>query len=295
MNNLRGILLMVVANFLFAIGDMFVKFASGTLIPPQIIFFLGLGAFLTFVPLAIARGEPLFHPQVLTAPVIGRSLAEMVAVYGMITGLALAPLSTVAAILQASPLLVTLLAAMFLGEEVGWRRWLAVILGFVGVLLIVRPGLDGFDANAIYAVIGMIGLSARDFLTRVAPRDLPTSVLASYGVIGLIPLGLIWTLLSDGPALPAQIAWGPVIGMVVFGTSAYFAITLSVRVAEISVVAPFRYSRLVFAMALGVLVFGERPDAPTLIGAAMILCAGLYALTRERKRKDRLHTSPTPR
>lgn len=294
MNNLHGILLMILANFLFALGDMFVKFASAALAPAHIIVVLGVGGLASFAALARVRGESLWHRAFFAPPVMARNLAEAIAAFGMITALALAPLSTVAAILQASPLVVTLLAALFLPERVGWRRWVAVIVGFGGVLLIVRPGAEGFDPTVLFAVLGMVGLSIRDFCTRIAPPGLPTTALASYGVASIIPMGIAIAV-ATGTPLPGSVPWLPVLGMVLFGTAAYFAITLSVRLGEVSVVAPFRYSRLVFAMLIGIAVFGERPDPPTLAGAALILGAGLYALWRERRGKSRLHLAGSAR
>jgi drug/metabolite transporter (DMT)-like permease len=286
---------MVGAMALFSLADLFIKLAQATMGQGQVILALGLGGYAAFAALAVAQGQRLadrafFHPAV-----VGRNLSELLGMTFMITALALVPLSTVAAIMQASPLMVTLGAALFLGEPVGWRRWAAVAAGFAGMLLILRPGLDGADPNAVFAVIATLAMSGRDLFTRRVPPGLSTPVLASYGVALTIPLGLVWALAADGAVLPPAPDWPLIAAMVIFGTTGYFAITQAVRMAPVSVVAPFRYSRLVFAMALGMAVFGERPDLPTLAGAALIVGSGLYALARENRVRRRLHSRPAPR
>ena len=290
MDNLRGILLMNLSMALFALADMFIKLASGTMGRGQVILALGVGGTVIFATMALVQGRRLHDPLVWHRAVVLRNVMEVVGVAGMVSALALAPLSTVAAILQAAPLTVTLGAALFLREPVGWRRWVAIVTGFAGVLLVVRPGVAGFEPAALLAVVGMFGLSARDLCTRAAPAGLSNAVLGTWAHLAILPCGLAWALAFDGALLPAEPQWWLIAGLVGFGISGYLAITAAVRAAPISVVAPFRYSRLVFAMALGVVVFGERPDAATLAGSALIIGSGLYALWRESRRR-RLHST----
>jgi drug/metabolite transporter (DMT)-like permease len=143
MNNLRGILLMVAAMAGFAVEDALIKAASATVPVGQILLFLGIGGTLAFGTLARLQGARLFTRVVLLRPVLLRNASEMLGTMCFVSAIAIAPLSTVSAILQATPLAVTLGAALFLGAEVGWRRWTAILVGFAGVLIIVRPGHGG--------------------------------------------------------------------------------------------------------------------------------------------------------
>ncbi|MEM6636059.1 MAG: DMT family transporter [Pseudomonadota bacterium] len=290
-SNLFGISLMVLSMAAFGLGDAFVKLAASEMSPAQVAFWLTLGAVVIFAFLALVRGEALFDRALLHPTVGARCVVEAVGAFSMITAFATVPLSTVAAILQASPLVLTIAAATFLKEQVGWRRWMAIMVGFCGVLLIVQPGTGGFQPETLYAVLGMLALSFRDFFGRIVPRGIPTLVLSAATLAAVLPAALIWALSVDGALLPLDPPWLIMAGMVAFGTAGYFLVTLSVRVAELSAVAPFRYSRLLFAGVLGMVIFGERPDAVMYAGAALILGSGLYSMWRERLRAQDLHSS----
>ena len=288
---LRGIGLMTLAMAGFALTDMFIKLASATLPLGQILMVLGAGGALVFIALARRKGTNLwtrdaFHPAVLV-----RSAGEIVGTLGFTTALALTPISQASAILQTIPLAITFGAAVFLKEQVGWRRWAAVIAGFVGMLIILRPWSTAFDPNALFALLAVVGLSARDLVTRLVPPRITTPQLSAYNFLWLIPSGGILLAVSGELGTADLRTNSYLIAMVACATVAYFAITASLRIAEVSAVTPFRYTRLVFAMAIGLLVFGERPDAATLVGSALIIGAGLYALARERH----LHSPGTPR
>jgi len=285
MSNLSAIVMMIAAMAFFAISDALIKVNAATLSPGQIIVALAIGGVVIYGVAGRLRREPLWSRAFFTPAVLGRNLSEVAGTFGMITALSRVDLTTVAAILQTTPLIVTVLAAVILGETVRWRRWLAVGIGFCGMLLIVRPGASGFEPDVLYAVLAMLALSFRDLFTRMTPRDLPTTTLAGFGVISILALGLPLVLLSGDPVLPAEANLLAVVAMVFTGAAGYFLITLALRGGEVSVVAPFRYSRLIFAMAIGIAFLGERPDGLTLTGAAMIVGSGLYAVMRERKRK----------
>jgi drug/metabolite transporter (DMT)-like permease len=219
-------------------------------------------------------------------PVMLRNAAEVLATVSFVFALSLIPLSTLSAVIQANPLLVTLGAALFLGEKVGWRRWLAIFIGLFGVLLIVQPGASGFDPNIWIAVAAAIGLSLRDLATRPVPREVPTPLLASYSFAAVSLAGLGVMALTEGwvtptPAMAVIIPGGVLLGMV-----AYFAITAAMRVGEISVVTPMRYTRLVFAFVIALVVFDERLDTLTLVGVAIVVATGLYSLWRERRARS---------
>ncbi|MBL8562267.1 MAG: DMT family transporter [Gemmobacter sp.] len=291
--NLRGILLMVAAMSGFAIEDMFVKWAAADLPTGQILLMLGLLGTPVFALMARAEGQRLLSRDVFHPAVLLRNFGEMAGTFGFITALALTPLTTATAIFQASPLVVTMGAALFLGETVGWRRWTAIAVGFVGVMIIIRPGLDGFQLASLWSILAVIGLSMRDVATRRIPRRIGTTPLAAWGFIALAVLGAMMLAVTGG-AQPLNLAQsGYIAGALTFGVAAYWAVTQAMRVGEVSVITPFRYTRLVAALIIGMTIFGERPDLLTLLGAALIIGSGLYTFARERLRKRALSTNAT--
>ncbi|MGC9418857.1 MAG: DMT family transporter [Rhodovulum sp.] len=282
MDNLRGIALMVAAMAAFALEDMFVKTAAQSLPVGQILLTLGAGGAVAFALMALARGQRLWSRALLTRPVLLRNTGEVVGTLGFVYAIALTPLSSASAILQATPLMVTLGAAIFMGAEVGWRRWSAIAVGLCGVLLIIRPGLEGFQPASLFAVMAVFGLALRDLATRATPRSVGSLQLSAYGFAMVVPLGALLLFLGPGPA-PVDGAMALRLGAaLVMGVAGYYAIVEAMRMGEVAVVTPFRYTRLLFALAIGVLAFGERPDAATLTGAGIIIASGLYTLWRER-------------
>jgi drug/metabolite transporter (DMT)-like permease len=285
--NLRGIMLMVASMLAFALEDMFVIWASDRLSTGQILAFIGTVGGLAFAAVAVAQRQRLWTPDFWNRAVIWRNAGEVAGTFGFINALALVPLSTVAAILQAMPLAVTLGAALFLREAVGWRRWTAITVGFIGVLIVIRPGTAGFDPNALWAVLTVAGLSARDVATRRVPKAISTLQLSVWGFLVVALLGIVMEAAGGRAVMPNPGEWGVLTGAVVFSVLGYWAITAAMRLGEVSAITPFRYSRLVFALIIGALVFGERPDAATLLGAALIIASGLYSFARERARARR--------
>ncbi|MDJ0822085.1 MAG: DMT family transporter [Paracoccaceae bacterium] len=288
MENLRGIGMMVFAMAAFAIEDALIKAAAATLPAGQILLILGFlgGAF--FAALARARGIALLTPVLWSRPVMTRILTEIIGTVGVITAITTIPLSTASAILQATPLVITMGAALLFAEPVGWRRWSAIAVGFFGVLLIIRPGMAGFDPMALFAVLGVFGLAGRDLAARAVPRDIPNLQLATYGFLTLIPTGVLLMAASGGGSWPDGTTWGLLLTAVAVGIAAYWAITAASRMGDVSVITPFRYSRLIFALLIGITVFGERPDLVTYLGAALIIASGLYTFVRERRLAQRL-------
>lgn len=287
MNNLRAIILMVAAMAGFAIEDSFIKLAAAGpdgLGIGQILFTLGLGGGTVFALRGAAAGVSVLSREAFHPAVITRNLSEMVGTWGFVTALATISLTTTTTILQAAPLLVTMGAALALGEQVGWRRWAAIAAGFAGMMLVVRPGTAAFDHQALWAVLGVTGLSLRDLATRRIPAGIPTNRLVAWGfaVVGL--LGLLLIAAGGGVRAPTPGQWLLLGSALAVGTFAYWAITEAMRVGEVSAIAPFRYSRLVFALLIGAAVFNERPDTLTLAGAALIIASGLYTFHRERVR-----------
>jgi len=266
----------------FAIEDMGVKAAARTLPLGEVVVLCGLIGLAFFVAVAAARGEPPLPRASLGRTMLLRSAFEVGGrvFYGL--ALALIPLSAASAILQATPLVVVAGAALVFGEPVGWRRWTAVAVGFVGVLMILRPGSAGFDAMALLAVAGTLGFAGRDLATRAAPKILSNAQLGVAGFAMLVIAGAIILGFSGGAVWPDRSSTGFVVAASAFGILGYAALTQAMRTGEISVVTPFRYTRLVFALVLGFVAFGERPDATMLLGGAVIVGSGIYTLVRSR-------------
>lgn len=292
-DNLRGIVLMVAAMAGFAMEDMFIKWAASDLPTGQILLMIGVAGAAVFAAMARSQGQRTFVAEALHPAVVGRNLGEMIGTFGFVTALTLAPLSTVSAVAQAMPLAVTMGAALFLGETVGWRRWTAIVTGFLGVLVIIRPGLDGFDPNALWAVLAVFGLGARDLFTRRMPAVIGTMQLSVWGFLAVAVLGAGMLAVSGGGRMPGGAQAGYIGGALAFGIAAYWALTAANRLGEMSVITPFRYSRLLFGVAIGMLVFAERPDVMTLFGGLVIIGSGLYTFARERARKRALSLEQT--
>jgi drug/metabolite transporter (DMT)-like permease len=269
----------------FAVEDMLLKAAAAELPVGQILILFGGLGMLAFAGLVRAQGGRLLHPAILSAPVLTRAGFEVSGRLFYTLAIALTPLSLASAILQAAPLVVVAGAALVFGERVGWRRWSAIAAGFAGVMVILRPGLEGFSALSLLAVLGMLGFAGRDLATRAAPPALTNFQLGVYGFAMMIPAGAALLALGFGRAVvPSGSALALVGAATAVGVAAYWALTVSVRTGDVSAVAPFRYTRLVFAMVLGIAVFGERPDGATLIGSAIVVAAGVYALIRSARR-----------
>jgi drug/metabolite transporter (DMT)-like permease len=283
MDNLRGAILMVLAMFGFAIEDMLIKLLAVSMPTWQILVLLGCGGAAIFGVITLAQGQPIVGRTMLSPTMLTRNLGEMIAAVGYVSALALAPLSLVAAVLQATPLAVTMAAALILGETVGWRRWSAISIGFVGVLLVIQPGAETFNAYVLLAVLGVIGLAMRDLATRQAPREVTSMQMSFYGFLMSLPAAFLVSFWGDEwVKIDGTTAWLVMLAVTV-GPLAYYAITAAMRVGDVSVVTPFRYSRMVFALIAGVLVFGETPDAMMLAGVVIIVGSGIYTVLRERR------------
>ena len=283
MENLRGALLMTAAMASFAVEDALIKALSREVPTGQLVLVLSLGGALCFAVLLRLRGLPVFSRQLLAPAVILRSLAELFGGLGFVLAITLGDLSTATAILQATPLAVVAGAGLMLGEKVGWRRWTAVGLGFLGVLIVVRPGTAEFDPVSLFALVGVIGLAFRDLVTRRMPKGMPSLMLSMAAYAAMVPGGLLLLLVQGQPMVsPSPLAWAGMAAMLVIGMGAYMMIVAATRLGELSVIAPFRFSRIVFALILAAVFFGERPDAATYLGAAIIILSSVYAIWRER-------------
>ncbi|MFW2589240.1 DMT family transporter [Sagittula sp. SSi028] len=286
-DNFRGALWMTLAMIGFGIEDALFKAATaqGASAGVATVQF-GLVAMLLYALYACQQGVTVWTREYLKKGLLIRTAFEIMGRLFFALSLAYTPLSTTSAILQAAPLVVMLGAAVVLGEHIGPRRWAAMAVGFVGVLLIIRPTPEAFQANAILAVLGMIGFAGRDLATRTAPLHVHAAQLGVLGFAVVTFAGCVIMLFEGGPAhLPNPTAALLLCATAVIGTIGYTAITQAMRTGEVAVVAPFRYTRLLVALVLAYWLFDERPDALTLCGAALIVASGIYSLLRERRAK----------
>ncbi|MBU2982790.1 DMT family transporter [Lentibacter algarum] len=283
MNNLRGILLITLAMAAFAIEDSFIKALSGTVSRGQILLMLGAGGALVFFLLALRKGENVIAKNTFSKALIWRTLSESVAALFFITSLSLLPLSTVAAVFQATPLAITLGAALFMGEQVGWRRWSAIIVGFIGVLIIIRPGFEGFQPASLFVIITVFAIAARDLLTRLIPEGTSSTVVSFYGFLSLVIASPALLAVSAAPRALAGFELGYILAAICFGVVGYYMIVAAMRTGDTASIMPFRYTRLIFSIILGAVFFRESPDALTYLGSAIVIGSGLYTFLRERQ------------
>ena len=282
-DNVRGALFMMGSMSAFTVNDAFMKAVSVDLPLFQSIFLRGVIVVPLLVILCKAMGQLRFDLSRRDwTLILIRTGAEMIGAILFITALFNMPLANVSAILQALPLTVSLAAAVFFSEPLGWRRITAILIGFAGVMLIVRPGGADFSVYSLYAVGAVLVVTVRDLAARRMSRDVPSTlaaVIAAVGVMLMAMLGLpfeIWVPVDVGQV-------GLLTGAGVFIIGGYVFSVAAMRVGEIGFVAPFRYTSLVVALFLGFIVFGEVPKVLTLIGAVIVVAMGLFTLYREQR------------
>ncbi|MEQ8292036.1 MAG: DMT family transporter [Roseovarius sp.] len=284
MQNIHGILLVIAAMAGFTIEDTLIKRMSQDIPVGQLLIILGLASTVIFALIARVRGHDIFARAAWRPMFLWRALAEATAAMAFVTSLSLVDISVVAAVFQATPLVITMGAALFLGEDVGWRRWTAIGLGFVGVLMIIRPGVAGFEPAALIVLISVCAIAARDLITRRIDANVSSFVISFQGFGVAIPAGFLLLALSgDGPTAMTPAHGAMMLGAVVVGALSYYGIVQAMRLGEAAAVTPFRYTRLLFSLVVGVTGFGEHPDTMTLAGAALIIATGLYTFVREQR------------
>lgn len=281
--NQRGALFMALSMAGFTVNDAVVKYLSLGMPMGQIIFFRGLIA--TVLIYYLARRAGALRPLRVAGSrwVALRAFGEIFGTLTFLIGLAHIPLGNATAIMQALPLAVTMGAALFLHEPVGWRRWTAILIGFAGVMLIVRPGVEGFSPYALFIVATVLFAAVRDIATRKIDPSVPSLFVSVVTAV---------TVTVSGPFLDWPTTWVALdlrnvtlllvaAGLILCG---YQFIILAMREGEISFVAPFRYTSLMFALVLGYAVFGDVPDLFMILGGLIVVGSGLYTLYRERVR-----------
>lgn len=281
--NLRAIVAMVISQFSFILNDTLIKMATAELPGGQAIFLRGVFAFLLALAIGSALGLLKPFPSRRDIPVMTyRNIGEIGSTFFYLTALFHMPIADATAILQFVPLAIMAVAALFLGEKVGWRRWTAALVGLVGVLIIIRPGTSGFNAWSLLALAGVFFSVLRDLSTRRITTAIPTMLLVtiSAAVVSTAALGF---LSFETWVRPSSRSLALLAGAAVFLLGGYYFIIDAMRHGEVAVVSPFRYTVMLWAILAGILIFGEWPDTAAVLGSLIVVAAGVYTFMRERK------------
>ena len=280
-DNMRGAVYMMFAMAGYVLNDAMMKLATQELNLYQAIFIRGIVVTLLLGIFVWHKGYFSSFKENFSWPLLLRIIGEMGGAIFFLNALINMPIANITAILQVLPLAVTLAAAVFLGEPVGWRRYIAIGIGFIGVLIIVRPGSEGFDIYAIFAIIAVAWVVLRDLSTRKLPLRTPSVLVGFYTSLAVTLLAMF--ILPFQPWKPVSLEGFSLLaiaGMFVLFGSIFSVMTM--RVGEVGFVSPFRYTILIWAIILGIVVFGDYPDFYTMIGSFIVVATGTYTFYRER-------------
>jgi drug/metabolite transporter (DMT)-like permease len=272
---------MIAASAFFIVNDVFVKISGAVLPVGEILFIRGAMAVVLVAAFALATGAFRLTSALATWPMVIRVLGEIGATCCFVFGLMHMPIAETFAITQFGPLLLTAASAVFLGERVGWRRWMAAVAGLAGVLMILRPGTDAFTTYALLPICSVFFGVVRDIATRRMAAEVPSVMLATITAGSIMLAGLAQAPFQEWqPAGPRVVI--ELLAAAVFLAAGYVAVIFAVRSGELSAIAPFRYSSILFAIIAGFLVWGELPDLIALLGMGIVTAAGIYTFMRER-------------
>jgi len=294
-DNTRGALLMMGGMCAYTANDAFMKALSDEIPLFEAVLWRGIGAIICLLIMCRMMGQLRFDlPRREWGLIVLRSLGEVAGTYFFLTALFNMPIANVSAILQSLPLAVSLSATVFLGEPLGWRRMAAISVGFAGVLLIIQPGGSDFNLFSLYALAAVACVTLRDVVVRRMSRDVPSIFVALIAAVGVTLLGGVGSLFTESVAFTPK-ATLQLLGATAFLIFGYIFSVTAMRWGEISFVAPFRYTSLIVAMILGVVVFGEWPNFLTMIGAMIVVATGLFTLYRESRNRVRRVPVPSAR
>ena len=280
--NLLGAALMTCCVLAYVLNDAVMKLLFADIDFFQAIFLRGLVSLPPLLILAFMTKTLLQKYSTKNQRlIIIRILAEIGTTVTFLTALKHMPLANVTAILQSLPLAITMAAAIFLGEPVGWRRWSAICVGFTGVLIIIRPGLAGFNSYSLLALAAVILLTVREISTRQLDNKVPTVTVALSTTLGITAFAALMLIGTEWADINFA-SWSLIIVAAAAVTVATLLSVVAMRTGDIGFVSPFRYTSLIGAIGLGILLFGEWPDGITLLGAVIIVFAGIYSLYREQ-------------
>ena len=272
---------MIIAMGCFTFADLLIKIASETIPVGQIMILLGIGSSFVFLTLLRMKGEAIRLSPLLNAAVMLRNAGEVIAATSMCLALAYVPISTIGAIIQTVPLMIAAVAALFLGERVGVRRALAIGIGFLGTLFIVQPGDTNFDVMTGLVFVSAIGMTLRDVGTKLVSDSFSTLLLSFYSCVLFASSGLVLLVFTGGASIPNANMTVLFLAMVALGSFGVIFTTQAVRLGDMSVVSPFRYTRLLYSLAAGIIILDEQVNAMMLFGSALTIGAGLYIWRRE--------------
>ncbi|MCX7890348.1 MAG: DMT family transporter [Rhodobacteraceae bacterium] len=293
-DNTRGAVLMTVAMAAFVLNDTCMKLVTADLPLFQTIFLRGVLATAGIALVALRTGGLRLALVRADARLVGlRCAGEVLATGAFLIALRHMPLANLSAIMQSLPLFITLAAALFLGERVGWRRMSAILIGFAGVMLVIRPGTEGFDVWALVGLFSVLSVVLRDLSTRRLSHRAPTGAVAFLSSAA-VALSAGAASAIEGWEVPAPGAAVLVVTAAGFLIVGYITVIMATRTGDVGVVAPFRYTTLVFAILAGAAVWGQFPDLLTLAGAAIIVASGIYTFQRERALARRAPPPPAP-
>ena len=280
--NLLGAALMTCCVLAYVLNDAVMKLLFADIDFFQAIFLRGLVSLPPLLVLALMTKTLLQKYSAKNQRfMIIRILAEIGTTVTFLTALKHMPLANVTAILQSLPLAITMAAAIFLGEPVGWRRWSAICLGFTGVLIIIRPGLAGFNSYSLLALAAVLLLTVREISTRQLDNKIPTVTVALSTTLGITAFAALMLIGNEWAGINF-VSWSLILAAAAAVTVATLLSVVAMRTGDIGFVSPFRYTSLIGAIGLGILLFGEWPDGITLLGAVIIAFAGIYSLYREQ-------------
>jgi drug/metabolite transporter (DMT)-like permease len=289
--NRRGMVCMVGAMGCFVTNDALVKFVSQSMPGAQLIFIRGFMSVLLVLAVAHALGATSGMREATRGWVAGRALVDGIATMLYLSALFHLPIGNATAINLAAPLFMTMFAALFMAERVRGARWLAVGVGFLGVLLVIQPRAEGFNAWALVCLLGTLFHAARDLMTRRIHAGIPSILITLSTAVAVTVVSGLSSLVQGWQ----RFDWLEVglLGLAsVFLTGGYYFIISSMRQGEMTLVAPFRYSGLLFALVLGFLVWGDVPNAQAWFGIALLIAAGLYVVLSERRRLPETAAAP---
>ena len=283
-NALLGITLVVSAMFIIACQDAITKTLSSDFSAPQILW-VRFVFYALFALLFSARKKPLRDCLKSQVPVLQiiRSIVIVIEIGLFIMSIRFMSLAEIHALVATFPLMATGLAAVFLREPVGIRRWCAVFAGFIGVMIILRPGIIAVQPAALLALLTAFMFAGYNVMTRLVSRydDSETSTVY-MAVVGVIALSCIGPFYWTGPSL---IEWALLIALSILAAAGHILLIKALEAAPASTLQPFNYTLLVFATVIGYLVFDSLPDFWTVVGASVVVASGLYTIYRERIRK----------
>lgn len=293
-DNARGILFMNVSMAAFTFNDILVKLVAQDLPLAQVVTIRGAMTVALLLCLARIRGGLTWRLPRREGMLLGwRTLAEIGGTVAFLLALMQMPLANLSAIMQSLPLAVTLAGAVFLRDPIGWRRLSAILVGFIGVILIVRPGTEGFNIWSLVALVAVAFVVLRDLVTRSFAASVPSVVIAIWAALAIMLTGILGLFFEEWQ--PVNLAMllrlaGASLALVV----GYLFIVMAMRVGDVAMIAPFRYTALLWAIFLGWLAFGNLPDRMTLVGAGIIVASGLYTYLRDQHIQRRLTTGRDP-